>query len=141
MAGPGSGTRRATDAHAFDALAVVEPEEGLGRRPEGPRLLDDALDGGKPERDAGGQGGGGILADRVATGLEAPLGEGPPVEAAHGPRTTAAAGQRLEGLTGQAQNVHAAVGLRHEATVVESRPRINSSLGENRGVIIVLEAS
>ena len=51
------------DADAFDPLAVVEPEEGLSGRPEGPLLLDDVLDGGQPERDAGGQGGGGLLGD------------------------------------------------------------------------------
>ncbi len=82
-----------------------------------------------------------FLGDGLGPGLEAALGEGPPIEAAQGPRTSAAAGQRLEGRTGQAQDVHAPVGLRHGATVVESRPRINSSSDESRGMISVLEES
>ena len=128
VAGPGSGPRRATGIRRIDTLAVVEPEEGLGRRPEGPRLLDDLFDHGQPECDAGGQGGGRRLADSLGTGLEASLGESPPIHAAQSPRAPAAAGQGLEGGPGQTQDVHGLVGFGHGATVVESRHRINAPL-------------
>ena len=118
---PGLGAAaRHGNADAFDALSVLEPEEGLGRRSEGPFLLDDALDGGQAERDAGGQGGGGLLGEVLGAGLEATLGESPLIEAAEGPRASRTAGHLLEGPAAQAQDVDASGSLQHSATVEES---------------------